>query len=63
MIGTKHEELRDKTEYEFLHQATNKHIYLSQLVVGTEAENKAPYLVLMPDGSLYKGWLGKKDII
>jgi molybdenum cofactor biosynthesis enzyme MoaA len=62
-LGVKHEELRDKSEYEFIHLSTNKHIYLSQLVVGTEAENKTPYLVLMPDGQLYKGWLGKKDLI
>jgi molybdenum cofactor biosynthesis enzyme MoaA len=62
-LGVKHEEFRDKSEYEFIHLPTNKHIYISQLVIGTEDKKKVPYLVVMPDSQLYKGWLGSNDLI
>ncbi len=54
---------RDKTEWRLIHRLTGRPVYLSSLSVGTEHEDGAPYLVLMPDGQLYRGWLGAQDLL
>jgi hypothetical protein len=51
----------EQTEYAFMHLATNRRVYLSRLMIGTENQQETPYLVLMPDARLYKGWLGSRD--
>ncbi|MCX7347281.1 MAG: hypothetical protein NTU78_16385, partial [Alphaproteobacteria bacterium] len=63
-LGHELEVLRDKTEWEFEHKASNnRKVLLSQLAVGTENCDGQPYLVLMPDGKLYRGWLGEPDVL
>ncbi len=57
------ETFREKTEICLLHHATGKRVYFAGLIIGTEQQNAIPYLVYMPNGRLYKGWLGKKDEI
>jgi len=55
------EHFREKSEWRFLHKTTGKDVYFSRLVVGTEKSEGVPYLVVMPDGKLYRGWLGSRD--
>jgi len=62
-LDEKKEQLRDKNEWKFRHTSTNKIIYLSTLVIGTENKYGLPYLIFMPDGKLYKGWLGQQFLI
>lgn len=61
--GEKKEQFRDKRECWFEHRETGRYVYIARLVVGTEDRNQLPYLVYMPDGCLYKGWLGEQDRI
>ncbi len=62
-LGARSEQFRDKREMQFRHRASGKHFYLSRLVVGSESEQGVPYLVLMRDARLYRGWLGVRDEI
>ncbi len=48
-------------EYRLIHNPTHKQIYFSSLTIGQEDRSELPYLVLMPNSSLYKGWLGEAD--
>lgn len=57
------ERLRDKSESEFLHRPSGRKVFVSSLTIGTESKEKAPYLVLMSDGNLYRGWLDAADRI
>jgi hypothetical protein len=59
LVGQHTEMVRDKTEWAFVDLETGLPAYLSHLAVGTESE--PAYLVLMPDGRLYRGWLGPED--
>ena len=63
IAGSRCELDRDKTELEFEDPATGKRFYLSKLAVGKENPEGFPYLVLMPDGRLYRGWLGQNDLV
>jgi molybdenum cofactor biosynthesis enzyme MoaA len=58
-----HEQLRNKQEYCFVHKPSQRNLFFSQLEIGSENKTNSPYLVIMPDGKLYKGWLGEKDSI
>lgn len=57
----RNEQFREKYEWHFVHTSTGKDVYFSRLVVGTEKQEGVPYLVVMPDGKLYRGWLGSRD--
>jgi hypothetical protein len=61
LLSEQRELLRDKTEWTFLDLQTGHRAYSSRLTVGTESEQGTPYLVLMPDGELYRGWSGLND--
>ncbi len=58
LCGQHHETARDKDEFEFVHLPSEKQVTLSRLTIGTEDMSQWPYLVYMPDGKLYRGWLG-----
>lgn len=60
LVGERQEVLREKTEWEFEFLPAGRRVFLSSLEVGTEARVGFPYLVLMPDAKLYRGWLGEK---
>ena len=64
-VGKHAETTRDKTEYTFEYGQgrQTKRVYLARLTVGTEEPDALPYLVYMPDGQLYRGWLGEPDRI
>lgn len=55
------ESFRDKTEWRFVDRETDKPVFFSKLTVGNESRDGIPYLVAMPDGRLYRGWLGRED--
>ena len=52
-----------KREWELEYQPAGRRVFLSSLEIGTEAAHGYPYLVLMPDGKLYRGWLGERHEI
>jgi molybdenum cofactor biosynthesis enzyme MoaA len=62
-LGQQKQQHLEQAEYTFLHLPSQRRVYLSHLSVGTEERNNIPYLVLMPNGNLYKGWLGEQDQI
>jgi pyruvate-formate lyase-activating enzyme len=57
--GDRREALRAKRECELEFLPVGRRVFLSSLEIGTEAARGYPYLVLMPDGKLYRGWLGQ----
>jgi hypothetical protein len=61
LIDETRESMRDKTEWVFGYLPAKRQVFLSSLVIGTECPDGVPYLVLMPDGGLYRGWLGDDD--
>lgn len=61
MVEETRESMRDKTEWVFFYLPVKRQVFLSSLVIGTECPDGLPYLVLMPDGRLYRGWLGAED--
>jgi len=61
LIDETRESMRDKTEWVFGYLPAKRQVFLSSLVIGTECPDGLPYLVLMPDGHLYRGWLGTED--
>lgn len=63
LVNEVQESFRDKTEWEFVYGPAQRRLFLSRLVIGTECPDDLPYLVLMPDGLLYRGWLGEEDRI
>lgn len=63
LLRTETADLRDKTEHTFLHLPTSREVFVSSLAVGTEDQVGLPYLIVMPNGMLYRGWLGPKDQI
>lgn len=54
---------RRKSEYRFVHGPTARDVFIADLEVGSEDRDASPYLVIMPDGQLYRGWLGARDRI
>jgi len=62
-LGEAKEDFRDKTEWRFLHSRSKSKLYIASLRVGDEKRSGIPYLVLAPDGRLYRGWLGPIDIL
>jgi molybdenum cofactor biosynthesis enzyme MoaA len=62
-VGSDAAPFRQKTERAFLHLPTGKKIFIADLTVGTEDRAGLPYLVVMPNGLLYRGWLGAQDRI
>lgn len=60
-VGARTEVSREKQEDQFIHRATGMKVTTSRLVIGTERRDAVPYLVLMPDAALYRGWLGETD--
>ena len=62
-IGQLKESTRVKTEIELLHLPSKKRVYISSLEIGTEKKDSIPYLIYMPNGALYRGWLDEKDKI
>ena len=63
LLRTSEEKLREKIETEFLHVPFGRRIFISSLTIGTESNSGMPYLVLMADGNLYRGWLDSEDRI
>lgn len=63
ILGAEAAPFRQKVEYSFLHLSTGKRLFLSNLAVGTEDSSGLPYLVIMPNALLYRGWLGAQDRI
>jgi molybdenum cofactor biosynthesis enzyme MoaA len=63
LVRVQREAYRNKVEHEFIHLASGRRVYVSWLEIGTEHDDGLPYLVLMPDGGLYRGWLGGADEI
>ena len=59
----RHETAREKTEVHLRHRPTGRDVLLSSLTVGNESRDELAYLVVMPDGRLYRGWLGEDDRI
>lgn len=53
--------VREKREHAYIHRTTGKKVFLAQLKIGTESRDAIPYLIYMPDGNLYRGWLGEPD--
>ncbi len=62
-VGYKEESFREKWEMQFVHLATNCPFAIAANVIGSERRDGMPYLVLMPDAKLYRGWLGKGDVL
>jgi organic radical activating enzyme len=62
-ISVNSENRRNKTEYKFKHSPSGIYFYISKTELGTENKESPPYLVYMPNGNLYKGWLGEEDWI
>lgn len=62
-VGSDAAPFRQKTERTFLHLPTGKKICVADLTVGTEDRAGLPYLIVMPNGLLYRGWLGAQDSI
>jgi len=60
-VDERSETCRDKTEIELHHIPTDQKVYVADLTIGTEKRDTLPYLIHMPDGYLYKGWLGEED--
>lgn len=54
---------RKKMEYELLHVSSGRKVFIADLEIGTESRDVLPYLVLMPDARLYRGWLGRADVL
>jgi len=54
---------REKREFKFLHRPSGMHVYMTLLRIGTEDRDQIPYLIYMPDGRLYRGWLGEGDVL
>lgn len=57
------ERVRDKMEYSFEYLPAGKLVHLARLTIGTEDRDEIPYLIYMPDGRLYRGWLGEADVL
>lgn len=62
-VKVRQEKFRDKVEVEFLHANSQRKVFITTLTVGNEFRDETPYLVLMPDGNLYRGWLDATDRI
>jgi molybdenum cofactor biosynthesis enzyme MoaA len=62
-LGGKREKFRDKWEAHFVHISTGCNFSLAANVIGSEKSEGLPYLVLMPDAQLYRGWLGGEDVL
>lgn len=62
-LGSMASPFRQKTESSFLHLPSGRRVFISNLTVGTEDKSALPYLVVMPNGLLYRGWLGSQDRI
>jgi len=59
LCGDQREALREKREWEFEFLPAGRRVALSSLKIGTESAVGYPYVVVMPDGKLYRGWLGE----
>ena len=60
-VASKREQFRDKWEIQYSHLPTGCAFSLASNVIGSESREGMPYLVLMPDARLYRGWLGMED--
>lgn len=63
LLAEQTEIVRDKREFGFEYLPAGKRVYLARLTIGTEDRAEIPYLIYMPDGQLYRGWLGEGDIL
>lgn len=61
--GERTEGSREKREFKFLHRPSGIQVYMTLLRIGTEDRDQIPYLIYMPDGRLYRGWLGEGDVL
>jgi molybdenum cofactor biosynthesis enzyme MoaA len=62
-VSDRHYSARDKHEVCARDAKTGLCVTFSELTIGTESSEEVPYLVLMPDAHLYRGWLGERDRI
>lgn len=63
LVAEQTESVRDKREFGFEYLPAGKRVYLARLTIGTEDRAQIPYLIYMPDGQLYRGWLGEADLL